>query len=270
VSYQLSQQHLGECCSPAATTAGSSDFSTAMSESRLISYLRRLFAPQTCVQFTDFSPQRFANIRALSDVDSTQFYSSLRQTTMPNFSGGRSGAFVFFTADQRYLVKTTTAEELGTLLSLLPDYESYLARERSKGRRSLLTRYLGAHRVVMYDIPLYFLVMQNLCPLQLDERYDLKGSWVRRHGSQRKQDPALARPKKVLSKALDGSNNGTSANAQAGPSTRSEDCPLFLDNDLQNSFLLRPEDSRRIAQQLDRDTRFLERTAVYLTTFHLD
>jgi hypothetical protein len=99
---------------------------------------------------------------------------------------------------------------------------------------------MGAHRIVMYDIPLYFIVMKNICIDRVDEKYDLKGSWINRHGSKKKKDPALSRPKKSSREEL-------------------QSTPLFLDNDIQNAFMLKPEDAAQLAKQLDRDTKFLQR-----------
>ncbi|RYH13825.1 hypothetical protein EON65_34725, partial [archaeon] len=173
--------------SPAAASVNS----TSNISTRLLDSVRKMLAPRNSFQFTDYSPKRFAKIRKLSGISNEMYQQSFATTTMPDFSGGRSGAFVYFSSDYRYIVKTCTPYELETLLNLLPEYEAYLTREYRKKRNSLLTRYLGAHRIVMYDIPLYFLVMKNICFEKVDEKYDLKGSWISRHGSKKKKDPAF-------------------------------------------------------------------------------
>lgn len=225
---------------PPSSPASPSVNSTSNMSARLIDSVRKMLAPRNSFQFTDYSPKRFAKIRKLSGISNEMYQRSFATTTMPDFSGGRSGAFVYFSSDHRYIVKTCTPYELETLLNLLPEYDAYLTREYRKKRNSLLTRYLGAHRIVMYDIPLYFLVMKNICFEKVDEKYDLKGSWISRHGSKKKKDPALSRPKK-------------------GSAEEQTVVPLFLDNDIQNAFLLKPEDAVQVASQLDRDTKFLQR-----------
>eukprot|EP01039_Chlorochromonas_danica_P006594 gene6594-7287_t len=229
---------------------------------RLFAGMRKLFTPHNSFEFTDFSPKRFENIRRLSGINSEDYTRSFSSTTMPDFSGGRSGAFVYFSWDYKYIVKTTTAKELETLLHLLPAYEIYLKGERARKRESLLTRYLGAHRIIMYDIPLYFVVMKNLCPGRVDEKFDLKGSWISRHGSKKKKQLVAA-----------------GARFKRGGEREEGSAPLFLDNDLQNRFLLHPKDSLRLAQQLRRDTAFLQRfnlmdysllVGVQRKLFHLD
>jgi 1-phosphatidylinositol-4-phosphate 5-kinase len=82
-------------------------------------------------QFTDYSPKRFAKIRKLSGITTEQYQQSFTSTTMPDFSGGRSGAFAYFSSDYKYIVKTCTAVEMETLLNLLPEYETYLLSVKS-------------------------------------------------------------------------------------------------------------------------------------------
>lgn len=86
----------------------------------------------------------------------------------------RSGAFLFFSSNQKYLVKTTTKDEIFLLQRILKKYEEYLSSDINK--HSLLIRFLGAHCITMYGQKLYFVVMSNVFPdTPLSERYDLKG-----------------------------------------------------------------------------------------------
>lgn len=224
---------------------------------RIDNLTARFIPKRNSFHFTDYSPQRFARIRQLSGVSDESYVASFNSTTMPSFSEGRSGAFVYFSMDAKYIVKTTTEQEFEKLLNLLAKYEEYLAAENEKGRYSLLPRFMGAHRIVMYDIPLYFVVMKNVCPV-VDEKYDLKGSWINRHGSKKNKDPAKVRPKKYYS-TLTGSFRHTLPGVDEKEST-----PLFLDNDLKNSFLMYPEDANALAAQLSRDTKFLQGTFLFI------
>jgi hypothetical protein len=161
----------------------------------------------------------------------------------------------------------------------------------------------------MYDIPLYFIVMKNVCPgkgNEIDEKYDLKGSWVNRHGSKKNKTTKASRPKKntnllinhgiissdhslleeddedddddadregrvtddeekkVPPKSLsprksDGRKYGKRSTVKRDKGIiEDETTPLFLDNDLQNCFLVHPDVANLLAAQLDRDTKFLE------------
>ncbi len=243
---------------------------------------QRVTSPRSSFVFTDYSPKRFAHIRALSGITTESYLSSFQSTTMPEFSEGKSGAFLYFSSDYKYIVKTTTSREFEKLLQILPKYEKYLEKEHKKLRNPLLTRYLGAHRIIMYDVEFFFVVMKNVCP-SVDEKYDLKGSWVNRHGSKLNKDPRSARPKKnysVVRQSLqsqsqsfssqlgtvledaggkgDGSMKKGNKEATNSKKKNKEKTPLFLDNDLQNSFIIHPDDARLIAKQIHRDIRFLE------------
>jgi 1-phosphatidylinositol-4-phosphate 5-kinase len=88
---------------------------------------------------------------------------------------------MFLSADEKFIVKTLSASEVYKLLCTLPAYYNYLDKHHSQ---TLLTRYMSAHAIVMYDTTLYFVVMLNFFPnITLSERYDLKGSWVDRNGT---------------------------------------------------------------------------------------
>eukprot|EP01038_Epipyxis_sp_PR26KG_P007138 gene7138-9739_t len=191
--------------------------------------------PRNNFQFTDFSPKRFANIRKLCGITSDSYIESFKSTTLPSFSEGKSGAFLYFSSDKKYIIKTTTEIEFKKLLSILPDFEKYLDDEYKRWHKPLITRFLGAHRIIMYDIPLYFVVMLNVCPSKVDEKFDLKGSWVNRHGT-RMADAKGRRPKK---------NTGFQSQKQKSGT------PLFLDNDIQSTISLRPDIAIAIARQIN-------------------
>jgi hypothetical protein len=198
--------------------------------------------------FTDYSPKLFARIRELSGITNDNYLHSFKSTTMPIFSGGRSGAFLYFSSDRKYIVKTTTWSEFDKLLQILPAYEAYFSDQMGQGYQPLITRYLGAHKIVMYDIPLYFVIMLNICP-SVHEKYDLKGSWVNRHSSKKKDfNPKDSRPKKFH--IMHGDRPRALHRRQDG-------AQLFLDNDLQNCFLLDPKISKPLSEQILRDIKFL-------------
>jgi 1-phosphatidylinositol-4-phosphate 5-kinase len=74
------------------------------------------------------------------------------------FSEGRSGAFMFFTSDEKLIVKTMSPEECSFLRKMAPNYEAYMTSHRN----SLLTRFYGCHAVSLYGKMYYFVVMGNL------------------------------------------------------------------------------------------------------------
>lgn len=136
-------------------------------------------------RFKDFAPRLFAQIRAMHGISPSEYAAAFETTCRERFSEGRSGAFLFFSKDQRFIVKTMSEEECLSLRRILPQYVRHLDQLRD----SLLVRFLGAHSLVMYGVQLWFCVMLNVFPLvPLSERYDLKGSWVNRHGNNHKNN----------------------------------------------------------------------------------
>jgi 1-phosphatidylinositol-4-phosphate 5-kinase len=116
-------------------------------------------------KFTDFSSNAFCKIRKLSNIENEQYIDSFKTTTMPEFSAeGRSGVFKYYSGDFKYIIKSTSVKEFEKILSIIPDYLMYLESEDKLGHKSFLCRVFGAHRVIMYDIPLYFVVMLNIFP----------------------------------------------------------------------------------------------------------
>ena len=230
--------------------------------------------------FTDYSPKEFARIREISGITSESYLESFKETTMPSFSEGRSGAFLYFTLDRKYIVKGMTESEFNKLLTILTPYVAYFVSEIERGNQPLITKFLGAHRIIMYDIPLYFVIMKNVCPT-VSERYDLKGSWIGRHSSKHTEyNPRTLRPKKFSANGKELGDVGKVPAVAASDGRRhlahhvhhnrlmdrhvcmsactGSSAKLFLDSDLQNCFLLNPVIGKRMADQVLRDIKFLK------------
>lgn len=179
--------------------------------------------------FKDYLPQVFAEVRETCEIDPIEYFEAFQKTTKEKFSEGRSGAFLYFSANQKFIVKTTTKNEINSLLNIMKEYLSYLIANPN----SLLVRFLGAHSLTMYGRVLYFVVMLNVfSKAELSERYDLKGSWVQRHGDD------------FVQRRLKSKSSKSSA-------------PLYKDNDLQHKITLNPEVANALHDQIFRDTAFL-------------
>lgn len=78
-------------------------------------------------------------------------------------------------------MKTVEKHEAQTLLSILDQYVTHLV----KNPGSLLVRFFGLHSIRMYGNEFTFVVMKNVFPkgLQLNEKYDIKGSYINRNAS---------------------------------------------------------------------------------------
>lgn len=220
-------------------------------------------------RFKDFLPRIFAKLRALKGISPDDYAAAFETTCRERFSEGRSGAFLFFSKDQRFIVKTMSETESIALRKSLPDYLVHLSAQP----QSLLVRFLGAHSLTMYGVEIFFVVMLNVFPLMpLSERFDLKGSWVNRHG---KSDSAARKKKRTQKKPRrakvdrtksrntsmyegDGSNVETEDEADVvvedGPD---KETPLYQDNDLQQAIVLETDTVTMLAEIIRRDVIFL-------------
>jgi hypothetical protein len=183
-------------------------------------------------RFKDFCPKLFGKVRELCGIDHEQYAKSFEKTCKEKFSEGRSGAFMFFSSNERCIVKTTTKSESLALHAIMPEYVKHLQANPN----SLVCRFLGAHCITMYGNELYFVVMLNVFPtFPLSERYDLKGSWVNRHGFEMSRKSKRERMRRE-------------------PTASS---PLYQDNDLQHRISLEPDVTFALASQIRRDVLFL-------------
>lgn len=183
-------------------------------------------------RFKDFCPKLFGKVRELSGIDNEEYAKSFEKTCKEKFSEGRSGAFMFFSSNERCIVKTTTKGESLALHAIMSQYVEHL----KKNPNSLVCRFLGAHCITMYGNELYFVVMLNVFPtFPLSERYDLKGSWVNRHGFEFSRKSKRERMRRVPTDAS----------------------PLYQDNDLQHKLYLELDVTNALAGQIRRDVLFL-------------
>ncbi|KDO32936.1 hypothetical protein SPRG_02629 [Saprolegnia parasitica CBS 223.65] len=121
-----------------------------------------LFSCQEC-KFTAFKPDVFGRLRECFGIDECQFISSFADCSIPKVSEGSSGAFMFFTTNGAYIVKSLTKRESTFLDGMTDAYAAY--------------------SMELYGRTSYFVVMENLFDKQhaVHHRYDIKGSWVDRN-----------------------------------------------------------------------------------------
>lgn len=187
--------------------------------------VNRVFPPvYESFRFKEICPSYFKEIRSMCGIENEEFGNAFLSVAKTTFSEGRSGAFMFFSSHEKYIVKTTTESEMTTLYRILPKYVKYL----KENPNSFILRYLGAYNITMYGVKISFLIMQNIFPPQaaLSERYDLKGSWVKR---------------------------GPTPKSKTQHSTAT----LYKDNDWKQNFFLPTCTIQSFAQQVKEDTCFL-------------
>ncbi|TYZ69199.1 hypothetical protein PybrP1_001757 [[Pythium] brassicae (nom. inval.)] len=145
-----------------------------------VAFELRGLSGEQAVTFRDLEPDAFREIRRLSGISQATYVQSFAGRTHERFSEGKSGSFLYYTGDQLFILKTCTPGEQRYLLQILPQYTEHLRRHPS----SYLCRYVGCHELVMQHQSVHFIVLTNIlnnATVNVDEFYDLKGSWVGRY-----------------------------------------------------------------------------------------
>lgn len=156
------------------------------------------------------------HINDIRDVDSSGM--------QEQFSEGKSGSFFYFTQDRRYVIKTVNTEEKKFLSKIASSYYNYIKSNPD----SLIVRLYGLYQVQLAWEQKYIsvIVMENifhsLQRLPIHEKYDLKGSTVKRRTSK-----------------------------------KSKKCAVLKDLDLENKIYIGPENKAALLEQLGKDTEFL-------------
>jgi hypothetical protein len=139
------------------------------------------------VDFTEYSPVHFRRIRRAANINTKLYHEAFSKVLKERLvSGGASGAFFFFSQGEQFIAKSCTEEELEFICSNSHNYANYLCKYPD----SFISKIYGAYRLRIYGVSLNFFVQMNLflneSGLDINEKYDIKGSWVSRNG-----DPAL-------------------------------------------------------------------------------
>lgn len=136
------------------------------------------------VEFKELQPYYFQQIRKAYGVSkelyAEEFSKSIKQRMT---EGGASGAFFFFSKTDKFVGKSCTEEEMEVLVQNAEAYSEYM----TKHRNTFICKIYGVYELRIYNEVLYFFVMNNLFlnddGLTMNEKYDLKGSWVARNSA---------------------------------------------------------------------------------------
>uniref|UniRef100_H3GUS6 PIPK domain-containing protein n=1 Tax=Phytophthora ramorum TaxID=164328 RepID=H3GUS6_PHYRM len=206
------------------------------------------------VVFKDFAPHVFRRLREEAKVSSASYRNSLQQTTKERVSEGKSGAFFYFTEDRKYVVKTLTSEELKFLLSILPQYYTFM----KKNPDTFMTRFFGCHGLTMYGKTVFFVVMQSVfaTSLQIHERFDLKGSWVGRLEG-RKPTGTIATCKFCNAEYVVGGSHDQLCNVRGEGNMKHQYDQVGKDLNWNRHMALPYPTAHAVAEQLTTDSEFL-------------
>ncbi|POM61395.1 Phosphatidylinositol-4-phosphate 5 kinase-like protein, partial [Phytophthora palmivora] len=215
------------------------------------------------VCFDDYSPSSFRDIRQGFGINETLYRKAFLATCHERLqSGGSSGAFMFYTADYSFLVKSVTTSERNVLLDMLPAY----IRHMKKSPDSHLTRFYGCHSIEMYGQVFSFVVMGNVIgQTSMHQFFDIKGSWVDRNA------PAIPPGKTVICTYCSNVfQYGTCESCEY--SIRGNHLPhiVLKDNDFHRKLRVEPETGMNmptlipeaLVRQLESDSNFLREQGI--------
>ena len=128
-------------------------------------------------KFKDYAPWAFREIRRNFRIDPAEYLLSLtnKYVLSERSSPGKSGAFFYYSADYRFIIKTIHWSEHRFLRKFLKSYFEHIF----KYPNTLIARIFGLHRVKLRrNKKIHFIVMDNILPPDKDVHvlYDLKGS----------------------------------------------------------------------------------------------
>lgn len=175
----------------------------------------------------EYESEVFMKIRKLCNISLEDLISSICSNSnfqkLKNFnSSGKSGAFIFITSNNKFVIKTVTRYERYFLLNLLPAYSEHLTKHRD----SKLVRILGLFKLL--NTKLSFIIMENIFrPKENTIFFDLKGSTKNRH------TPMIPNTNPVL-----------------------KDQNIL---DMEKKFILSPEASKSLLRTLKSDSKFLKK-----------
>ena len=117
------------------------------------------------VKVYDYASKGFHKLRYIDGISSFTIKDSLDpDTNLENAqkageSTGKSGSFMFFTKDRKFVIKTCFQEELDIFMQDLKEYFTYLDQNKD----SLVARIYGIFQVQMKGVvPVNFLLMSNV------------------------------------------------------------------------------------------------------------
>lgn len=137
------------------------------------------------IEVTEYAPDVFAFLRQKDGYDNEILRQSLdpeanrRMVFKAGESQGKSGSFFFFSADQRFIIKTMTDDDFNAFQRIQKAYFAHVIKHDN----SLLARVYGIYSVQMEDQkPVKLIVMENGMrgATEIQGVFDLKGSMVNR------------------------------------------------------------------------------------------
>ncbi|AFN82643.1 phosphatidylinositol-4-phosphate-5-kinase [Encephalitozoon romaleae SJ-2008] len=124
-----------------------------------------------------YNYKEFREIRALNGTEG--LHDLGRQYVLNEQIHGKSGSFLFFTEDLKFVVKTIRKSEFYCIRRMVEEYKIHILQNPM----SLLCKILGCYSLCTRGDEEYFIVMESMLKRSgMQEIYDLKGASVKRKG----------------------------------------------------------------------------------------
>lgn len=167
---------------------GSDEASKSCSQ-RIQSWLDNTFKSDEVletVDFTAFKPYQFSRIRKAAGITEDMYINSFKSILKERLTqGGASGSFFFYSEHEYFIGKSCTQSEMSVLIDNAEKFANYMCDETNNA--TFISKIYGAYRLRIYGVSLYFFVMMNIFlndeNLSMNEKYDIKGSWVSRNAT---------------------------------------------------------------------------------------
>jgi len=214
---------------------------------------KREFILEEMYKFKDYHPEAFFLLRGSMEIGSAAYLDQVLNINRTKLSEGASGAFMFFSADNNFIIKTVSAKEQRFLHRILPKYTDYI----KNNQHSLVVRIYGSHSLHIYGQIFRFVVMQHILSTHhiINLRYDIKGSWIGREAvSTTPGSIVKCRHCNQKYKVAVSANQEKECPLRVGPH---EPNIVLKDNDLVTRLQLSPAFANQVFSQLVADSEFL-------------
>eukprot|EP01119_Soliformovum_irregulare_P017061 TRINITY_DN501_c4_g1_i1.p2 TRINITY_DN501_c4_g1~~TRINITY_DN501_c4_g1_i1.p2 ORF type:complete len:348 (-),score=136.89 TRINITY_DN501_c4_g1_i1:21-1064(-) len=146
-------------------------------------------------EFKSYAPKLFQEIRQKLGISHDSYRSAFEperfiRKLKSTFSEGKSGSFFCFSPCKNFILKTIANSEAAALRDILPTYVKYI----KDNPKSLLIKIFGLHSLQEDGNPKTFVIVMSNCfntSLKIHEKYDIKGSWVKRSVKKHEEDPSV-------------------------------------------------------------------------------
>lgn len=226
---------------PTAFSSASEAEGEALMNSQAADTALEGYCMQQC-DFYDYAPALFHQVRQSMGIQAMEYCQSFRDYEdgaagmKERFSEGKSGSFMYFTFDRRYIVKTIPPCEVDCMMEILPEYAAHVAASNGS-----LLHYYGCHsiRLPKRRARVYFIVMKNFL-----------------------QDPQVPRVRSIMRSTFDLKGCFFLRTAEEGSGTLQDNDWLAVVDDFTVRNMCEEQQRQSVQAWIARDAAFLSQMGV--------